>query len=1175
MRQNYLDDQERNSPDELAEWSIEEIAPRRRSQGTANTAQRSPAVSRRTKSTEFELTPSKMIAEQNLSPWHIKVTVEAEPEDNNGMHTQGKTQTVTRTMKILLYDANSPSKKKVTRSKANLARTRSQSRRQSVTDLDIVVLGDDGEEDEWGVKPKSPRKKRTSRKSNTAISHSACDFEIQEDPSDTRSQQKRSVEDGSPELQEADLNEVAGRLRTNETNPDVLKKPNLRIVSYNSAASYPTPSPTASEHGRSDDKEQHEAQEEPQIGLDTVMEGEGFTMIDLDTIPSVQQLRNTPEYPALPQQREDESATTEDSLDETASHIVDENETPSIAITSEADSSLSSSELPSSPPSTKGTKKKAYSIAHLRLPSSTNVQRHRLVTPMPVDHNPYSSPKLPSPPCAPVSTAKERSPVHSDKAEQASEKLVEAVTPEKMQEQTVEEQEEALFGGFSSGTRRELRAELRFGEELGRRQIEKQRQQVEHVPKPAQPIQPQIWHDATTVQHTPPITHGGKNSSIKGLFAANEARLEKERQQERDVVVKQAQSKDAILIEDERIGDEDLDENDAGEADTTMGDIWLAEAKETSSSPGDSACQASASQEPPRRKLIPSPWKRGQQIETSHLSGDESFSGLFWRQPNTDESAARFGEAIVKDPERLTKPQPSTNRRRSGMYDAENMFVHTPRRISEREESDDDDQDLEDENFDEARAELQWRSAADVVDEETNELEAEHAVDDEKADEPCGHNVGTTRLYETNLEGVDEHDFSASPQLQRKQSRQEPLADHDSTYSSISSEITEKQEPYLQRTSLSPSKERPNTPKSALKGTRLSFGQALTFGHKTDDVNARRVVWARRASAMNDHWEESSHSIRSSQTVEPESSVLSKKQGLNLEASFEVQPQPPQQDQQGNKGWFGWFKAGSGEERRSEQNQTNHKDSEVAQQAAHTLDGSIDKFVRRDEDENSDSSFAPTSRHTSIEFDAKELRKQAPTESQARDAPRQINNNDGHLSCVSASSPSYSELSLPSATRVPIPSYLLPPSCPSDRSRDPSQPLSTSGRFTNSHFRTLHIIYKKSQKPRFHGPAYPTEIRPSILEIAGRENWKFEVDESATMGEDGLFEFVVGGMEARVLERFMKEVEKGYLDQGKEVKWGWTVKDLAERLGRIAIGESVREEEREAEKILMSARKTR
>jgi len=55
------------------------------------------------------------------------------------------------------------------------------------------------------------------------------------------------------------------------------------------------------------------------------------------------------------------------------------------------------------------------------------------------------------------------------------------------------------------------------------------------------------------------------------------------------------------------------------DVDKTIGDIWFTEAKQTTTSPRASKQQQEAQKdalsERPRRKLIPSPWKHGQQLD--------------------------------------------------------------------------------------------------------------------------------------------------------------------------------------------------------------------------------------------------------------------------------------------------------------------------------------------------------------------------------------------------------------------------------------------------------------------------------------------------------------------------------------------------------------------------------
>lgn len=985
---------------------------------------------------QIEVASPKLSSEQGLSPWRVKVTIEAEPDDGNPSSlTSMATRKVRRTMLVPLNDISTserparPTKgsRKSNRQSASPARRR----RQSVTDLDVVVLGDDGEENEWTAKPTSPRKRRNSTKKTRKSGSTVADFEVREDARthtpEAVNMEVRSRSRSPAEMRDIDLNTLQAKARSDtkkqvEIWSQAHRAQNIRTFSMNSAMSYPTPSPEASEQGDLDNRDQDE-QDHTRAGLDTMMESEGFTMIDLDTLPSMKHIRNTPDYPTIPEVIQEE---TRDGVPPDSNQVDNqEAEQPSISIT--ADESELTTELNSSPPdgATK-TRSKPYSIAHLQLPSSTNVQRYRLVTPMPRDTDPYSSPKLPTPPAAPAPIVAERSPIHSDQAVEATNILQHAVTPEK---------EKKLFGGFSGDTRRELRAELRFGEELGRRQdSDASNREIEHV---------------------------------------------------------STQLRDA---------DSDGDDQDDGTTvnETTIGDIWLAEANKVSSSspePQQDEHVIAGSAPLPRRKLIPSPWKRGQQMDQSNFSADESVSGLFWLQQT---KTPRFGEAFVGDEEPAVKPKPSSNRRRSGMYDAEKMVVNMPRRVAERRGSE-DDQDLEDENFDAARNDLEWRNAADVVDEETNELE--HVDEDSVIEEEVVHpaEVGHTKLYETNLDNVPDQDLS-SPSQDRKQTQQHSDAnEHDSTYSSISEDSPEL---YRQRISISPSKERPNTPRSALKGGRASFGQVLRYGD--EQANGRKVVWARKSSCMNEHWEESTTSIRSNQSL-PDDDTPTPRPGLNLEASFEVNPQPPSETQTANNGWFGWFNK-------------NEKHEDIQAQRVQTAGVSCSSPTTQDEASH-ESAFEATSRHALVKA--------------------------------------------PSRT---TPSYLLPPSYPSDPTRDISVPLTTCGDFTNTHFRTLHIIYRKSQRPRFRAPNFPKEIRPALLDIVGKDNWKLDIDESATMGEDGLFEFSIGAVEAQVLERFMREVEHGYGNE--RVNWGWSVERLAEYLGRLAVGERIREEEKEAQRIM-------
>ena len=117
----------------------------------------------------------------------------------------------------------------------------------------------------------------------------------------------------SPELRQIDLNRVSVRSRAQsikhkdprpsaldlgahivaESGVSIPKSP-TRKVSEMSAKSYPTPSPTSSYHGDSDPTEKLPHLVEQYDASDTVLESEGFTMIDLDSIHSARQVLSSP-----------------------------------------------------------------------------------------------------------------------------------------------------------------------------------------------------------------------------------------------------------------------------------------------------------------------------------------------------------------------------------------------------------------------------------------------------------------------------------------------------------------------------------------------------------------------------------------------------------------------------------------------------------------------------------------------------------------------------------------------------------------------------------------------------------------------------------------------------------------------------------------------------------------
>ena len=507
----------------------------------------SKTIARHTKSSSqsieiFPSSPFRAVSEQNISPWKIRVTVEAEPEDpemdGNAPMTRARTRTTTiplpadssSTGHVMGFargrEAKSPSRdNKRSATSTRGSRNSSRSRRQSVTDLNIIPLGDDAEEDDWLKQKRSPQKKRSPRKSTAApcrtkskqsspsVSRStsnAADFEIRQD-TDAEAEEAAgepvpALDSDSPELKKLDLNQISVRPRATSTKhkdnvvcskhePIMVAKKTTplyqgqlqaRTVSANSAMSYPTPSPTSSYHGDSDDVDKRldddAAEQAADEGFDTVHESEGFTMIDLETLPSVKRLLSSP--------LEEGNATSPrlpkvDDLTEPGSSMEMKRENMGAPATSSAspqqtvtypilrmDESEFSSTIPSSPP----VLEKHANL--LNVSSSSRPDPIRKVTPVP-----YSLPKLPSPPrhqlrrtpqhqhrasagtlFAGIALQEIISPVPNGDKEISGDKLSTSKPPE-------ERTGDILFKGYDSGTQRELRAGLRFGEELAKRQL--------------------------------------------------------------------------------------------------------------------------------------------------------------------------------------------------------------------------------------------------------------------------------------------------------------------------------------------------------------------------------------------------------------------------------------------------------------------------------------------------------------------------------------------------------------------------------------------------------------------------------------------------------------------------------------------------------------------------------
>jgi len=1165
-----------------------------------------------------------------------------------------------------------------------------------VTDLDARPLGDDGESDDWTKQKKkpSPRKRRNSRATKpTATAGTDADhgtdsspakgsrtrpsnaqFEVRQDSDAALGNQDDELEQslsdrGSPELRHIDLNRVSLRQRamsiksTTDEHQDMndsVSQGNsyrssrdqhidVRKVSVNSAISYPTPSPTSSYHGGSDDigvvDNGEGIPEAAHVGFDTVLESEGFTMIDLDTLPSARQylspIEDTPEPVDRPAEPTMLSPQPSSSAGETRAGGVANAERvskapPTIAYpVLNVDETELSSTVPSSPPVSEKDK------SLLRLPTSNL----RKVTPMT-----SSSPKLPSPP----KQAVRRTPQHQHRGSAgavfAGIALQDVVSPDHASEQSSARgkaamsrsfEDDQIFGGFDAGTKRELRAGLRFGEELAKRQSSSPLEEsadkntVQQLSTKVEvPVfdeqsscaavrrqpQTQIWRGETIVQRTPiqmsnPTIQ--KNTASDPSFVKTpenrgsqkreeslldtQARREREWQLEREAIsreIENASASQVIVIDSDSDSDDDeiqptmeepadiemadgiaqpfeaeLNSSTSDYDDNDETDIWLAEARD-SSSPNthkwrfgrhtkvESMPESKQERKPeisreavsrPRRSLIPSPWKRGDDVpprdepsvlNSTNLSDNTGIS--FW-----DHQQAGLGQVGARDAQRNhLRP-----RRGSGRFDID-LMLGTPGK--QRDQN--------------SRIDLTGtRFAKTIEDEKTSaEIEERATVDHSmtsstrEAEQVQDNNNNTT---------FGEPDAISSPQPALRI----PVNFNDSSIASPTSPQMQDghrngsarlQSPFNDTNTRSESSPpRPPTPRSAMKGSRQNFTQDPRFARAETPTLARKVIFSERSRGVDIHGLESSFSMKSGsddsvaeqlreelgrgllghedesvvESEQDESSELESDQQQEPGAPV-VEPHPVEENPDSKSGWRSWV---WGKNKSTEESEPVQQ-SDTASLPTRTKSSKPQPVIARE-----DPATHPAWTQTTSSIPSSTLHSSKPTKSTTPSPPP-----------PDAIKPTHK-----------LPSYLLAPSYPSDPTRSPNSTLSTTGTFTNTHFRTLHIIYRKSLRPKFHAPRH---IRPSVRRLLGTQ---MEIDESDQGVDRGVMTWTLGEGECEVIERFMQEVELGYgvvpadgqggvaVDSNgerKEVLWGWSVEELTNWLCRIVVGEVVREEEAKA-----------
>ncbi|RAH49209.1 putative AT DNA binding protein, partial [Aspergillus brunneoviolaceus CBS 621.78] len=115
--------------------------------------------------------------------------------------------------------------------------------------------------------------------------------------------------------------------------------------------------------------------------------------------------------------------------------------------------------------------------------------------------------------------------------------------------------------------------------------------------------------------------------------------------------------------------------------------------------------------------------------------------------------------------------------------------------------------------------------------------------------------------------------------------------------------------------------------------------------------------------------------------------------------------------------------------------------------------------------------------------------------------------------------------------------------------RHKRQPTRYSGHFSNDHYRLLHNLYRLSKKHPERFPYYPAPGRTGII---GDWIWT----------SDGVFGVPVTEDQFAIIDRFAQQVSRDDIRAGGTGQITWTEADLHRRLISIIIGEQIRKERR-------------
>ena len=1189
----------------------------------------------RTRSIQPSKSPARYQSDQFLSPWKIRVTVEAEAEEAGF----DQVKAISNTTVMPLHDDSSPSKesqgrrrinsgsrkphgdRRTTGSPARCVRKRSGASLSRLIDLDTAYLDDE----KIQIKPKRKSTNRKSGKASGMTRASAglgCVGSIAKPGKDSEALHSLSTNGGnntgigsgadsetvlveagkSPKLRELDFNRVSVRSRgeplktlgivmTEQKVIDNGKHPisalprarcspaadnGKRHASATSAITYPTPDASVQEEvealGPSNDPtEEH-------IEFDTVLESEGFTMIDLESLPSARHFvtgsANNESIadleqpgPAIHPVLAPSSSTKVPSSPTNMSKPIKRSPTPIpsyLAPPEEGESDLSST-VPSSPP---------IDLAqHTFLLRSNPLNRpllHQAHTPL---ASVKSSPQLPPPPNQPQ---KAEQPVPGEDTKSTPPRLAQVVragialqgllspktrapsqeplptsevtdTGERSASNPKESLDE-LFVGFDSGTRRELRAGLRFGEELARRQ-ELSSSESSSLDQGAMPVLNQenrkendaTRRQVTVVNHTPlrcddhqttretpweaenspnsrdaPITPRAAapfhaNQSCGSIRLLDTEARERRWQLEREAISRQieaANTSQVIVISD----DEDEEETHGPDRrafralpnpaksifSEAEGDIWLAEAQDAQNP--SRHMQRERGKElvsKPRRSLVPSPWKSGEDVDSTFMT-DADESGMFWQQPKGKEIFtsffrrqlnARSGEAPGRSFHIREMVSGSSVHGRQTSAIGKGIPRHALQETSDHGAEEPSHSQNETEAFE---------HAGDLADRKDLDAQIFEHGNDQAGEEDSAPGV--------DLNGDGEKTYQES--FVQPQPTMVPVNFNDTTDLSILSEDRGRGITQLESPSSSPC--RSGTPRSAMKGSRAS----LSIVDESAFATPRKVLFSGHSFCLD---------------------------GNGMETSTQVRGDTPSP-----KRWI----------------PSDHMSDSVVEASMLKTEQIVrgtNNIVQKGDTAASARKQIPSTSWLSklTGWGSKPMPAACP-------APAQLSSNGGHSNSNMHWEPTTTTLSSTSLAAFNALSVSSGFSSAASDPRFPPPPenLPVSGYFSDHHYKHMHILYLKSLKPTF---TRPGSVRPDLKKCIGRKCYS----------GDGELAWEITMEDAEVVERWIRAFEgrdarECVLDwSDAEAKYrviGWDEWDLCQRLFSIVAGQDVRREQKKRQK---------